>query len=166
MTIFRIDNDDFRYQELDLFIDDFIDAFPADISDIAIHDFSRNNMSLAPYWPSMTTGFSLIEGRENLLPDVAVWVDATLLLSPKAYRLLGDLLSPYGEFLPLHIEGEIYQIFNCLTVVDLNTDTQDKVAFKPSVVSDEIGVAMYCNDQLKEAIQSFGLQGIVFEKLG
>jgi hypothetical protein len=165
MTIFIIDNDDFRYQELDLFIDDFIDAFPADISDIAIHDFSRNNLSLAPYWPSMVTGFSAIEGRENLIPDIAVWIDATLLLSPKAYRLLGDLLLPYGEFLPLHIEDEIYQIFNCLTVADLDIDDTSRVVFKPSESSNEIDMAVYCTDRLREAVQSFGLQGIVFEKI-
>lgn len=165
MTIFKIDNDDFRYQELDLFINDFIDSFPADINDIVIHDFSRNNLSLAPYWPSMATGFSEIEGNENLIPDIAVWIDATLLLSPKAYRLLGDLLLPYGEFLPIHIENEIYQIFNCLTVVDLNGDIQTKVAFKPSDVSDEIDMTVYCSDRLKDAIQSFGLLGVIFEKI-
>jgi hypothetical protein len=165
MTIYKIDNDDFRYQELDLFIDDFIDAFPADMSDIAIHDFSRNNLALAPHWPSMVTGFSIIEGRENFIPDIAVWIDATLLLSPKAYRLLGDLLLPFGEFLPIHIDDEIYQIFNCLTVIDLNGDLNATVAFKPSKVSNEIEMAVYCTDRLKEAIQSFGLQGIVFEKL-
>jgi len=165
MTTYKIDNDDFRFQELDLFIDDFIDAFPADMSDIAIHDFSRNNLALAPHWPSMATGFSVIEGRENLIPDVAVWIDATLLLSPKAYRLLGDLLLPYGEFLPIQIENEIYQIFNCMTIVDLNSDIHSAVAFKPSNISDEIGMTVYCTDRLKEAIQSLGLQGIVFEKI-
>lgn len=165
MTIFKIDNDGFRFQELDLFIDDFIDAFPEDISDIDIHDFSRNNMALAPHWPSMVTGFSVIEGRENLIPDIVVWIDATLLLSPKAYRLLGDLLSPCGEFLPIHIEDETYQIFNCLAVEDIKNASQSKAAFKPSRVSDEINIATYCTDRLKDAVQSFELQGVVFESV-
>ncbi|HTF94719.1 MAG TPA: response regulator receiver protein [Cellvibrio sp.] len=163
MKIFKIDNDGFRYQELDLFIDDFIDAFPADMSDIAIHDFSRNNMSLAPYWPSMVTGFSVIEGKENLIPDIAAWIDATLLLSPRSYRLLGDLLSPYGEFLPIQIDNEIYQIFNCLTVVDVHSRSQDEVVFKPLEITDGIAMATYCTDRFREAVQSFGLKGIIFE---
>lgn len=166
MTMYRIENDGFRYQELDLDVGDFVDSFPDTLSTIEVYQFSKNNLSLAQYWPSMATGFWEIEGGENLIPDIAVWIDATLLLSPKAYRLLGDLLLPYGEFLPIHIENEIYQIFNCLTVVDLNGDIHTKVAFKPSDVSDEIDMTVCCTDRLKDAIQSFGLQGIIFEKIG
>lgn len=162
MSLFTIENDDFRFKELDLFVDDFIDAFPADISDVAIHDFSRNNMRLLPYWPSMATGFSAIEARENLTPDLALWIDATLLLSPKAFRLLGDLLSPCGEFLPIEVEGETYQIFNCLNAVQINANAQNELVCKPLEVSSELDFGLYCTERFKAIVHSFELQGIVF----
>lgn len=165
MVIYRIENDGFKYQELDLDIRDFVDGFPDTLSTIEIYRFSKSNLSLKQYWPNMATGFSEIEGNENLMPDIAVWIDATLLLSPKAYRLLIDLLLPYGEFLPIHIDAEVYQIFNCLTVVDMNSEISDKVVFKPDEDDEEFDMAVHCTDRLRNAIQSFDLRGVIFEEV-
>src|SRR6218665_3064488 len=112
MVIYKVENDGFRFQELDLNVFDFQRYFPDEISTLELHQFAENNLSLSKYWPSMKTDFSTIEGGENLLPDVSCWIGATLLLSPKAYRLLGELLKPFGEFLPIWIDDQAYQIFN------------------------------------------------------
>ena len=71
MSIYAIRNDGFRYQELDLEINDVIDSFPDEVSYDDAHDFSLNNLSLKDFWPNIATGFSAIEGQANLLPDLA-----------------------------------------------------------------------------------------------
>lgn len=170
MKIYKVENDGFRFQELDLEVYDFQRYFPNEISTLELHQFSENNLSLTKYWPSMSSGFSPIEGGENLLPDVSCWIGATLLLSPKAYRLLGETLKPFGEFLPISIENDVYQIFNCLSACTVTSgdeyqmefdqaDVKNKVIFKPEKGFDS---NLYCLDQLKSAIESFDLQGVVF----
>jgi hypothetical protein len=174
MVIYKIENDGFRFQELDLDVFDFQSSFPDEISTLELHQFSENNLSLAKYWPSMSTGFFPIDGGENLVPDVSCWIGATLLLSPRAHRLLGETLMPFGEFLPIWIENDIYQIFNCLTVCtaagsDDSTiefdrgDAKNKVIFKPGK---DFECHIYCLDQLRNAIESFKLKGVVFQEFG
>ena len=173
MKIYKVENDGFRFQELDLDVYDFQRYFPNDISTLELHQFSENNFSLAKYWPSMSSDFSAIEGGENLLPDLSCWIGATLLLSPKAYRLLGETLKPFGEFLPISIENDVYQIFNCLSIFTVENgdkyqmefdqaDVKNKLIFKPENGFDS---HLYCLDQLKSAIESFKLQGGVFLEL-
>lgn len=173
MAVYKIENDGFRFQELDLEVFDFQRHFPDDISTLELFQFSENNLSLAKYWPEMSTGFSPIEGGENLLPDISCWIGATLLLAPKAFRLLGELFSQCGEFLPIFIEGEKYQIFNCLTVceatnyssgkLNFSSDCGNKyVAFKPQK---EVDFHLYCTEMLKDAIDAFELKGISFERI-
>ncbi len=171
MAIYLIENDGFRFQELDLHINDFIENFPDAMDMASVHDFSKNNLALTAYWKKLRTGFSIIEGGENLLPDVSCWIGATLLLSPKANRLLKDLLDSYGEFLPILIGEHVYYIFNCLTVCDAegngifdfsfdSSSIKDKVVFKPQSKFD---TSLFCSDYLKDAIESFELHGVVFE---
>lgn len=83
MKIFSVRRDGYKYQELDLEIDDFIEIFHDKLDYNTIQDFSINNLSLADYWQPLSTGFSTIAGQENLIPDIANWIGATLLLSPK-----------------------------------------------------------------------------------
>jgi hypothetical protein len=171
MTIYAIRRDGYSYQELDLEVDDFIEIIPENIDYNRIHDFSVENLALAPYWKPMNTGFAEIEGEKNLIPDVSNWIGATLFLSPKAHRLLRDLLAPFGEFLPVFIGSETFFIFNCLTVVQANQSNevlsvgeasiQEKVVFK--TLSQQC-IDIYCTERLKSAIESFDLKGVVFDK--
>lgn len=121
----------------------------------------------------MSTGWFSVEGKENLTPDICVWNSTTLALSARAHRLLGELMRPFGEFLPIHVEGEVYQIFNCLTVADaLNSpgeseepsfdegSTEEKLLFKcPNWDS----LDLFCNERFINAVEDFGLAGLAFD---
>jgi hypothetical protein len=170
MEIYVIRKDGYKFQELDLEIDDFIENIPSEISYGTIHDFSQENLSLASFWKMPTTGFSEIQGERNFIPDITTWIGATLVLSPKAYRFLSDLLAPFGEFLPVSIEGEIYHIFNCLTLAETNfigqktaqkniDDSKAKIVFKRY---DQHCLDTYCSEIFKDAVESFDLRGIIF----
>ena len=170
MNIFAIRRDGYHYQELDLEIDDFIANMPENIDYGTVHDFSIENIALAQYWKPLRTGFSEIKGEKNLIPDVANWIGATLLLSPKANRYLNELLSPFGEFLPVQIENDTFYIFNCLTIADGNL-LNGKFSFNEESIENKIifktpqqqCIDIYCTEQLKSAIETFELQGVIFD---
>lgn len=171
MNIFAIRRDGYNYQELDLEVGDFIENMPEEIGSNTIHDFSVENLALAQYWQPIRTGFSEIKGEKNLIPDVSNWIGATLFLSPKAHRLLGELLAPFGEFLPVQIDKDTFYIFNCLTIADakqsnekLNfdeTSIKDKVVFK---TPEQQCIDIYCTERLKSAIEGFELKGVIFDE--
>ncbi len=173
MAIFAIRNDGCKYQELDLDVNDFIEEFPECYDYGQCHDFSVENISMLEFWQFKRTGFREIEGEENLIPDITSWIDATLLLSPKAYRLLSDTLSPFGEFLPIMIEMETYYIFNCLTVVDVieEKSSDTSIEFDMGSVSNTLifktrfqrCLDLFCLERLKTIVEGFELKGIVFD---
>ena len=164
MIIYAIRRDGYKFQELDLEIDDFIEQVPDNISYHAIHDFSVENIALASFWQPIRTGFSEIEGERNFIPDITPWIGATLLLSPKSHRYLYELLRPYGEFLPVIIENDTYQIFNCLTLVEehFQEPPTEKKVFK---LREQHCLDVHCTNLLKDAVESFDLRGIIFEKV-
>lgn len=173
MNYYKIVNDGFDYQELDLEIDDLLENFPENLSTDEAYNFSQTNLALKDFWPSFQTGFSTIEGEKNLMPDISYWIGATLVLSPKAYRLLFDLFSQYGEFLPFTVNDEVYHIFNCLNSVPAkpSSDNPDEPVFSDDLTfaANEIVKPsapflprIYCGNRVREAIMSFGLSGIDF----
>jgi len=179
--VYKIEQDGFKYQELDLRINDYIKNFPDSFSYQELQSFSAHNIALSKYWELLRTGFSPIEDEENLIPDISPWVDATLLLSPKAFRLLGDSLKPYGEFLPILIEmgeaWEEYKIFNCLTMAEVIESESDdyNITFDSESISNKLifktafqhCMNLYCQDNFRLVVEDFNLKGIIFnEKLG
>lgn len=174
MTIYAIRQDNYRYREIDLRVDDFIDAFPEKYSLLECQKFSAHNIELSDFWPRMQTEFNSFEDRENLLPDITPWIFATLVLSPKAYRLLEDTMKLFGEFLPILIGEETYYIFNCLTIAEADETvsiSNEKLVFKPGETEGKIlfkspfqaCLDTYSSERFKEIVEAFELKGIIFD---
>ncbi len=178
MKIYAMRNDGIKYQELDLISTDILDFFPPDIDEVDILKFSLRNTSLKKYWQLRKTGWHKIEGEENLIPDITNWIDASLVLSPKAHRYLEDLMKPFGEFLPIQIEDDKdpHYIFNCLTVAEVDeaqsNPEENKMMFLEESVGDNLFfktpyqgcLDLYCTERAKDLIQSLEFQGIVFDE--
>lgn len=173
MNIYAIRQDGFKYQELDLRVNDFIDHFPEGTEYMQAQKFSLNNIAMSAFWPSMKTGFSKIEDGENHIPDITDWIDATLVLSPDAYRYTKTFMEPFGEFLPIHIDGKTHQIFNCLTTAETDSAkcTEDKLVFDEKSVGEKLlfkspdqhCLDVFCTDRFKDLVESYGLKGLVFD---
>lgn len=173
MNIYAVRTNNNIYQILDMEVNDFIDDFPDSITYRQAHEFSSENIAMAEFWQTVKTGFAELEGSENIVPDICKWIDATLLLSPKAYRLLGDLLKPYGEFLPVVVEDKTYYIFNCLTMADVveSETTENNLVFDESLVGNKLVfktpyqgyIDIFCSERLKDMIESSGLCGVQFD---
>lgn len=182
--IYAIRNDGYLYQELDLQIDDFIDLRPSKIDEDTVLDFSLTNHAMADWWTTPDTEFNAIADASDPIPDIAKWIDSSLVLSPKAYRALGDTLKKWGELLPITVKGEIFYIYNCLTYGEINEDLCEKsyyegeefgiktIVFNDNDIKDKWAFKtkynscfeLYCGDRLKNAVESFGLKGVIFSE--
>lgn len=157
------------YAALDLRCDDFEQYFPDEFDMAEIFSFSLHNISLGSFWPDIKTDF-ITDNNTLPLPDISLWLDYGLLLSPAAKIYLSEMLKPYGEFLPIYVGDEQWHIFNCLTAVELdkNTSSSNSIAFKRNQVGskfifkclDPENFGFYCQEKFKSAIESYGLKGL------
>lgn len=183
---YLIMNDGYKYQELTLEIEDILDIVPEDgtydISDI--YSFSVKNISFKPWWKPVKTGFTPIGGDKKApIPDISLWIGATLVLSSKAHHALRELLEPHGELLPVDCTGKDFYIFNCLELAQVNEAQSEQifsegqiVGIKKLVFDDDIaGKAafkskyagcqdVFCNQILKNTILENKLSGVVFSE--
>lgn len=181
--IFAIRKDIPKYQILDLDLLDITRNLPNDVDLDAVYDFSLQNTSMTQWWNAPETKYVNVEKSKAQAPDISCWVDATLVLSPKAYRLLKDSIATIGEFLPVTIGSETHYIFNCLQLAEANEEktmfndadgyraglehlefrdeTKDKLLFKSKT---ENCLTLFCNERFKDIVEAFELRGIMFDK--
>lgn len=180
--IFAIRKDIPDYQVLDLGLTDITRHLPDSADLDSVFDFSELNTPLTPWWKTPETRFINADKSKGLKPDISCWVDATLVLSPKAYRLLNDTFRDSGEFLPVEIGGEMHFIFNCFKWGEVNENAcefnqeegmqaglkylefapsaADLLIFKARI---EGGLTLFCSQRFKDIVESFDLKGIVFD---
>jgi hypothetical protein len=178
--IYLIRDDDYEFQELDLEIDDLVENFPDDIDYRGAHDFVLNNLSLSQSWKPVETSFSPIDDPQAPIPDISKWVDATLVLSEKAYTVLKSALSECGELLPISADGNDFYLFNCLTCVGVDDDLSKKsfyegeeigyetLAFEPNTAAifkspDQGCLDLFCDESIKSLVETHSLTGVKFD---
>lgn len=183
MTPYIIRNDGYNFQQFGLEIGDLTDIIPPDTEAAKVYDFSLHNFSFKNFWKDVHTSFIPVEGhKDDPLPDICRWIGATLVLSPKAFSLLSDLISPFGECLSVDVNGETYTIFNCLTFADVDKENSaqrikhgeimgiTKLAFDAVDITDKIlfktdynrCLDIFCTDAFKMAVEKNNLTGLSF----
>ena len=181
--VYAIRNDYTKYQDLDLLLHDVTRHAPDEVGFDEINNFSLTNLKMASWWVTPSTSFDTNAGFEDVeIPDISQWDRGTLILSPKAYRLLGDILKTDsdGEFLPVDVEGETFYIFNCfvfgeeksvkfdhydgkpIDLVEL-TFTQEATENLLLKSKSQNCVTLFCNDRFKSIVHSFDLKGVNFD---
>lgn len=182
-NLYAIRKDLPKYKVLDLDILDITRNVPDEINLDSVYDFSQMNYAMAEWWKAPDTRYiSTANAGAAAVPDISCWVDATLTLSPKAYRLLNDSLKDYGEFLPVSVAGESHYIFNCLTLglpkedkctfnneegmqagpkyLEFDQSASEFLVFKTPI---ENCLTLFCNERFKQIVESFGLRGAIFD---
>jgi len=181
---YLIENDGAAFKWLALQVDDVIDQMPEDYSDAQLLRFSFYNTRLKQGWQGVSSRFVQAEDSEPLpIPDISLWLaGAALVLSAQAMDLLGELVGPLGEVLPVNCEGESFFIFNCLHMVKAEPSRSAQIleAGMPVGVerlgfaSGDVAVSplfktrfdnctgLYCNQAFKDAVENAGLVGVKF----
>lgn len=187
MPSYLVRNDGYKYQEFGLHILDVIGVNPGKYkySHIEMIHFSLNNISFKDRWNPIQSKFIPIGGKSNVpIPDICRWMGATLILSPKAYESLSELLAPYGELLPVQVGDDIFHIFNCMTYAKVDESRSErtytgsvideikKIVFDSDDVTNKIAfktdfnqcIDIFCNEQLKNAVDKSKLTGVIFSE--
>lgn len=134
-------------------------------------------LSYKDQWQPMEIAFSdAFGGSQKPTPDISLNV-GKIFISEKAYDLLKEVISKFGELLPVSYEGKKGFIFNGLTTVNtdeklsINDPMNDRFSIKFSQDSiEDISIfkaeidydGYFCNDEFKEIIENNGLTGLNF----
>ncbi|HWV15382.1 MAG TPA: response regulator receiver protein [Cellvibrio sp.] len=183
MTIYAIRKDIPHYQVLDLDLLDITRNLPGGIDLDSVYNFSLLNTAMASWWETPETCYVSTGSRKAQIPDISCWVDATLVLSAKAYRLLKDTLENSGEFLPVQVSGDLYYIFNCFILgkpdeekctfnneegvraglkhLELDSSASNLLLFKVQL---ENCLTLFCNERFKDMVTSLELEGLIFDR--
>jgi len=165
---------------------------PAELRAKMGRDFTYNINRLPapqPHWIKPDATFrqsSNFKGADKL-PDISFWTTSHMVLNQKAYDALFNSLLPFGEFLPVNVEGFDYYIFNVLKLVDesaVNLDMSErefegklkmqvglhKLAFNEPVdalifkTEYDTYLNIFCGDEFKNRVELTGLTGLLFKK--
>ena len=175
----------FNYEgflNLDIYLEELGDEIGEVIGEEAFYNYSWENRTLKDHWVDVGGGFVAVGLDATKAPDITAWNGANLVLSPKSYTALKEVLEKYGEFLPLTIDDQVYHVFNCLNTVSVDKSQSESdivnelwmgiksIGFDEEVVSknlifkttfDRCG-AIYCGVEFKALIESLNLEGLLF----
>jgi hypothetical protein len=145
-------------------------------------DMHENNNTLSQYWPD-NVSFKYFRNAKKANLDINI-LDGLVVFSDRAYNALAQLLSSYGEFLDILVEGDKKYLFNPLvfgeedltlsereyfdglpvgykTIVFKRDDVDSKVLFKNKLG----GAILYCNDEFVNTFNANNLTGIKFKPI-
>ncbi|BFM10649.1 hypothetical protein R50072_08020 [Simiduia litorea] len=142
--------------------------------------------SVSSIWQPMSASFinTFDETANGKQPDIADW-ETNMVFGPKAYDALASMLLPFGEFLPLSIEGEVWYVFNATTIYNTVDDSASQQHIMDGVIMgvDELlfdesklgpapvfrtdfddRMSVYCNQAFKDAVQAQGFEAVLFRE--
>lgn len=181
--IYKLRSDSTKYKYLDLNMLDFVDDRPEELSMDDVFSFYKKNITMGAWWKTVATDFISSSKKIDQIPDISTWESGCLVLSPKAFRYLGELLSDSGEFLDVSISGEIFKIFNCTDIVNADEEKCVMTYFEDTVVDIKELVfnegeltgrqvfkcpfehyqSLFCSEKFKAIVKDFELTGILFQ---
>lgn len=150
-------------------------------------DVMNFGQSMKDIWKAPNGQFLTSDTGSIKIPDVSSWAPHVLVFSQKAYDLLPNHLTEYGEMLPVNIESNNYYMFNMMHMLDDSIIDQDKskkaifegaevgisnLTFKNNLINDDIliftlpyvgGTTIFCGDKFKNLIEELKITGITFD---
>jgi len=181
MNVYRLKSMVNSYEVIDLDIFEFAEIIgDEDLS--LVRSQPRTNESLLNTWVTPSCSFSKEYKQAGQHPDISFW-GAYLVMSAGAKNEMYELLSDFGEFLPLKVEGVDFYLFNCLTfgledkqlcilkytegledgLESLAFDTQD-VQLKPIFKSKLQGSrTLFANEDFKQCYELNNFSGLRFD---
>jgi len=181
--IYRISDAYNEYLNIDIDPFDLLEAMGGSISPEQFDSYAWDLRSLRDIWVDI--GGSFMADDESLIkPDIAIWDSSNLVLSPKAFMAIGDKLEKYGEFMPITIEGETYQVFHCLNAINADLSVSKSIIKEGfwqgvsalgfdeySTINQLVFTArfdrcstLFCSDDFKQLIDSHMLKGLIFNE--
>lgn len=183
MSYYRIKADKDTYGWFELDMDKVLKA----IGRKTYSRFTKTNASIIDKWSDFEARFEPPDGEivVTIRPDITSWGSGCrLVLNEKAFAVLAQLLTPYGEFLITPCEGQDYRIFNCRTtkpadksksekevinglqtgLLALDFDPADFVNAPVFKTDYDLFTSLYCDERFKSLVEKHGLTGIALRE--
>lgn len=181
MKIYRIKEDNRQYGKLELSNDLLLEAFGR----MAFDDIRESDSNINDRWPNCSGAYYEMYSTQSKFientPDIYIWNDTCLALSPRAKNSLTKMLSIFGEFLPFDHHGTEYFIFSCHSIADATSDSEEIIETGVPVgikrlnfQSESVGTNplfktefddlsnLYCNQNFKQTVEKNALSGLIF----
>ena len=109
---------------------------PEAYSDAQLLRFSYHNTSLADGWEGVRSYFVQSDDAPSLpVPDISLWLSgAALVLSIRACEILRELITEFGELLPVSCDEGTFYIFNCRTLVNADSNQSEHILESGNVI--------------------------------
>ncbi len=137
---------------------------------------------LADVWVEESVHFTAHYDTSVKIPDISVW-GSFLVITQRAVEVLKPYIGSDGEFLPIVIDGEKFQVFNVMsfgeedkantkheyidgypagleTLKFVESSLADKYVFKSTMQG---GNLLYCDEKLKTLCYDNDLRGVDFD---
>lgn len=182
MSVYQIKSPVNSYDVIDLDVVSMANALGSEELLRPLMRASYDNLSLKGWWKKEVSCHYFGEARQQGY-DVSVF-GSYLVFNMKAYHLLYDAFTAFGEFLPLNVDGVRMMLYHCLTfgqeqddlcerdyldgldnglktLVFNQEDINTKLVFKSKRQG---ALKLYCTDEVKNIIELNGLKGVLFDR--
>lgn len=171
--VYRLEYDCYNFPRIEISADEVEDKLPNGRRDM-VRGRSRKDI-----WVTLDGDYYYEPGlaEKRPCPDISQWANS-LVFSELANELLASRLEPYGELLPVNIQGDARFYFNLLNATDaidpFNSEKElfegvevgvKKIAFLEHEIKDlfifstpyDNHAYIYCTDEFKAMIENSGL---------
>ena len=180
--IYRLSCDRQNYMAFDISFDE-IEYKLGNV--FALHDPTSKWLD---FWQPLSGYFYDHSDQSNVIkvPDITTWFLGDLMLNEVAYEEMKDHLSPYGEFLPITVEGIPYWVLHVTKFTDMSYVDHESserfideaqcinlvsLSFKEEMLNDLLIFRteysgyqnVYCTDKFKDLIEKMDLKGLLFQ---
>ncbi|WP_018692534.1 hypothetical protein [Algicola sagamiensis] len=185
MKVYRLSNNPQEFKTLALDVINLATQLGDRKLNVLLRSQCTTNESLLEVWnDQVECSMRDVLGKDSAIPDVSLWNGPNILLSEKAYAVLGPELQDGGDFLPIKVDGTYMQIFNCRSFGKENDDLCttkyiDGVDFGPETLAFddadinnrfvfkskfEGGLTLFATEKFKALCEKKGLEGLIFKE--
>ncbi|GAA6168012.1 hypothetical protein [Sessilibacter corallicola] len=178
------------FKQLNLSTTELTEQLGIDINSDEVMDYVRigtSNKSFADRWGKVVTEFKAPDAFPEAIkiPDITTWKQTTLVLTEESFAYMGEAMKPFGEFLPIEVQGNTAYIFKIFSRGEVDQSKCEyeydegevvevlKIGFTDECLeeqpifycSHEGFGAMYCTERFKIACDEFELEGLLFQEV-
>lgn len=187
MKTYKLENNLRAYQVLQLDTVQVVKQLDRPDLLTCVMNMSASKESFLSEWGTVQSTFAPVPDSPEAvkIPDISIWKGTILVFSGRAHAYFKLMLEPFGEFLPIDVEGYDFYLFHIMTEgeVDLSSssrendkfgeprtvtalkfdedDMEDKLLFKSEY---EFYLSPFCNQKFKNLYEEYDLEGLIFEE--
>lgn len=113
--MFKLFDDLYQYQSYFIDNEDFLELLDPHIGERSAMRLSTSSTTIKDFWKPLEV--EVFHNQNTIdLPDISTWQVGMIIMNQRAHEALSDLLSPFGEFLPVELLGKTGYLYHCTNI--------------------------------------------------